>query len=50
MIPESEINEFYKNASTRIANDGSPETAKEVKRLDQEYDDAMRDGRILVGK
>jgi hypothetical protein len=50
MIPESEIKDFYKNASIRIANDGSPETAKEVKRLDKEYDDAMRDGRILVGK
>lgn len=50
MIPESEIKKFYKEASSRIANDGSAETAKEIKRLDQEYDDAMRDGRILVGQ
>ena len=50
MIPESEIKTFYKDASTRIAKDPSPETAKEVKRLDQEYDDAMREGRILVGQ
>ena len=50
MIKESEIKAFYKNASTRIANDGSAETAKEVKRLDQEYDDALREGRVLVGQ
>lgn len=50
MIKESEIKNFYKTASTRIANDGSSETAKEVKRLDQEYDEAMKEGRILVGQ
>jgi hypothetical protein len=50
MIKESEIKDFYKKASIRLAKDGSKETADEVKRQDQEYDDAMRDGRVLVGQ
>lgn len=50
MIKESEIKAFYKNASIRLAKDGSAETADEVKRQDLEYDDAVRDGRVLIGQ
>ena len=50
MINESEVAAFYKKMGIEISQGKNPTATDEYKRLDQEYSDAARDQRIVLGQ
>ena len=50
VINESEVAAFYKKMGIEISQGKNPTATDEYKRLDQEYSDAARDQRIVLGQ